>query len=279
MYGRFIPSVDSPPEKKDRAWWFLFKNRKMMVMEGREGLAVPFVADITEMGIHVLKERYLGTLDGSHCYCGELQEDFVPERAAFRGLRLLHGRLEEGIHRVAMRAVHLIEWDKNERYCGRCGSETRDKTGETAKECPRCGFITFPRISPAIIVLVEREGKVLLARASRFAEELYSVLAGFVEAGESLEETVKREIEEEVGISVKNVRYFGSQPWPFPDSLMIGFVAEYASGEIRIDGSEIVEARWFEPGKLPRIPDKISIARRLIDWFVNKSEGPRGIEE
>jgi NAD+ diphosphatase len=140
-----------------------------------------------------------------------------------------------------------------------------------AKECLDCGFLNFPRISPAVIVLVERENRVLLARLKRFAEELYSVIAGFVEPGETLEETVQREIEEEVGIRVKNIRYFGSQPWPFPDSLMIGFTAEYESGEIRIDETEITDARWFEPDSLPTIPGKISIARKLIDWFVDKS--------
>ena len=128
----------------------------------------------------------------------------------------------------------------------------------------------FPRISPAVIVLVERGKKVLLARASRFTEDIYSVIAGFVEPGETLEETVAREIKEETGIEVKNIRYFGSQPWPFPDSLMIAFTAKYAGGEIKIDGEEIVEAKWFAADQLPNIPGKISIARSLIDWFVAK---------
>ena len=268
MHSRFIASGEAPPEKKEQAWWFVFKNRNMLVMEGSGQARAPFVADIAEMGLHVAKERYLGTLDGRGCFSGELLEETAPEGASFRGLRSLHGRLEDAVFKVAMRAVHLIDWDRNEQYCGRCGSKTLDKVGETAKECPKCGHVTFPRISPAVIVLVERDGKVLLARGSRFTEKIYSVLAGFVEAGESLEETVGREIAEEVGISVKNVRYFGSQPWPFPDSLMIGFVAEYAGGEIRMDEAEILDAGWFEPGDLPRIPDRISIARRLIDWFV-----------
>jgi NAD+ diphosphatase len=138
-----------------------------------------------------------------------------------------------------------------------------------AKECPGCGFLSFPRISPAVIVLVEKENRVLLARVKRFTTELYSVLAGFVEPGETLEETVRREVEEEVGIKVKNLRYFGSQPWPFPDSLMIGFTADYESGEIKIDETEIADAGWYDPDRLPTIPGKISIARELIDWFVN----------
>jgi NAD+ diphosphatase len=143
-----------------------------------------------------------------------------------------------------------------------------------AQQCTACGFTIFPRISPAVIVLVERDGKVLLARASRFKERLYSVIAGFVEPGESLEQTVTREIREEIGIGVKDIKYFGSQPWPFPDSLMIGFTAQHMDGEIAVDGEEIVEAQWFSPEQLPDIPDKISISRALIDWFVDKHVRP-----
>ena len=167
-----------------------------------------------------------------------------------------------------MKAVHLLEWEEKTRYCGRCGGEMGPSKEMNARECAGCGMLIFPRISPAVIVLVERDGQVLLARSTRFTADFYSVLAGFVEPGETLEDTVHREIREEVGIKVRNVRYFGSQPWPFPDSLMIGFTAEYASGEIRIDKTEIAEAGWFYPDKLPTIPGKISIARKLIDWFV-----------
>ncbi len=250
----------------------------MLVMEGGgNSSSVPFVRDLADLGLRGATERYVGTLDGRHCYCAETADDAVPEGGAYRGLRYLYGRLAENLHKVAMRAAHLMVWDANERYCGRCGAETEDKTETVAKECPRCGHVSFPRISPAVIVLVEREGKALLARATRFAENMYSVLAGFVEPGETLEETVKREIREEVGITVKNIHYFGSQPWPFPDSLMIAFTAEYESGEIEIDGLEIEDAGWFARDDLPLIPGRISIARSLIDWFVEggrSADGP-----
>jgi NAD+ diphosphatase len=271
MERRFIPGTDASPRKNGQAWWFIFKNHKVLVLEDGEEVSIPCISDPSEMGLACPRPRYMGELDGRGCYCAETSADSPLEGAAFRGLRYLYGRLEECMHSLAMRAVHLVEWDKNEQFCGRCGARTEDKAGQNAKECPLCGSITFPRISPAVIVLVEREGKVLLARATRFTEEIYSVLAGFVEPGETLEETVQREIEEEVGISVSNVRYFGSQPWPFPDSLMIGFTAKYESGEIRIDDSEIAAAGWFEPDGLPRIPGRISIARKLIDWFVEGS--------
>jgi NAD+ diphosphatase len=276
MDCRFIPSQSAPPEKKEKGWWFAFKDHKMMVLEDKGEISAPLARDLEEMGLHASSERYMGTLDGRPCYCAALSGDELPEGTALRGLRSLYGRLTEETHRLAMRAAHLVEWDRNERYCGRCGAKTANKADITAKECPQCGHISFPRISPAVIVLVEREGKVLLARATRFAEELYSVLAGFVEPGESLEETVKREIQEEVGIKVKNIRYFGSQPWPFPDSLMIAFTAEYESGEIEIDEVEIEAAEWFEAGNLPRIPGRISVARKLIDWFVDARSADGG---
>jgi NAD+ diphosphatase len=144
------------------------------------------------------------------------------------------------------------------------------RTDVRAKECRQCERLEFPRLSPAIIVLIEKEDTMLLARSPRFKAPFFSTLAGFVEPGESLEEAVHREVMEEVGISVKDIRYFGSQPWPFPDSLMIGFTAQYESGEIRIDPEEIAEASWYKTDNLPMIPGKLSIARMLIDWFIEK---------
>jgi len=146
----------------------------------------------------------------------------------------------------------------------------KNRVAERAKECPQCGLLHFPRLAPAIIVLIERGDQLLLARSRRFATGMYSVLAGFVEPGESLEEAVVREIKEEVSLSVKDIRYFGSQPWPFPHSLMIGFTATYAGGEISMEDEEIEDAGWFTVDRLPPLPGKISIARKLIDSFIEK---------
>ena len=278
MENRLIPSVEAPPTKSEPAWWFVFMADRLMVAEAGERISVPYFTNPAELALEPIREWYLGTLGGRHCYCAEISEDApVPEEMTFRGLRHLYGRLEGFLHRIAMKAVHMIEWDRTTRYCGYCGMETIRAQGMIAKECPCCELLIFPRISPAIIVLVERENRVLLARVKRFTSELYSVLAGFVETGETLEEAVQREIGEEVGIRVKNIRYFGSQPWPFPDSLMIGFTAEYESGEINIDEAEIADAGWFDPEKLPTIPGKISIARELIDWFVETRPKEKGI--
>ena len=160
-----------------------------------------------------------------------------------------------------------MHWNQNHQYCGKCGGLTRNRANERAKFCPKCGWINYPRLSPAIIVAVRKDHQILLAHSQRFSGKFYSVLAGFVEPGETLEACVEREVREEVGITLKNISYFGSQPWPFPDSLMIAFTAEYAGGDIKIDTSEITDAGWFSVDSLPPIPSKISIARRLIDWF------------
>jgi NAD+ diphosphatase len=171
------------------------------------------------------------------------------------------------------RAYQIVSWDANHQFCGRCGTAMTTRESERAKICPACENTNYPRISPAVIVSVVRDGKILLANANRFKSKMYSVLAGFVEAGETFEECVKREIREEVNIQVKNITYFGSQPWPFPDSLMVAFKAEYESGELNPDGDEILSANWFAPDELPMIPGEWSIARKLINSFVDEYKG------
>lgn len=252
-------------------WWFLCSGDRVFVTGGCSGVSIPFINGPSQINVETNRPLHLGALRGHPCFAASVRNTDNPsEGVLLRDLRGLYDDLEDSLFRLAAAAVHFAGWDRRLRYCSRCGAELRLKADERAKECPACKQLEFPRISPAIIVLVERGDELLLARAARFPEPFYSVLAGFVEPGESMEEAVHREIKEEVGIEVKNIRYFGSQPWPFPDSLMIGFTAEYAGGEIRIDGKEIVEAKWFGAGNLPRIPGSISIARRLIDRFIEK---------
>lgn len=168
------------------------------------------------------------------------------------------------------KAFHLSDWQRTRRYCGVCGAQTELDEGEWAMICRSCGEIYYPVIAPAMIVAVERDGKLLLGHGANFPPGRYSVLAGFVEPGENLEECVKREVNEECGINIKNVTYFGSQMWPFPRSLMVGFTAEWESGEIEVDNEEMLQADWFSVSNLPDIPENISISWRLIDNFVKK---------
>lgn len=168
-------------------------------------------------------------------------------------------------------AFQLMNWKRSNRFCGRCGVPTRESESERAMKCPGCGHLVFPTLSPAVIVAVEKEGRLLMGSNANFPAGRYSVLAGFVEPGETLEEAVAREIYEESGVCVKNVRYFGSQPWPFPNSLMLGFRAEWESGEPTPDGEELTDVRWFSPDALPDIPSSVSISRQLIDDWLKRS--------
>jgi NAD+ diphosphatase len=267
----FIAGIVPPAEGKDPALWFAFKGNNLLVSEDSSSVTIPPLKDLSELGLPVLNRNYLGLLEDCPCYAVEVPEDATPPPGmAFEGLRQVYGRLDEDLFWMAARAIQIVDWDRTHRFCGRCGAPTEAQKAERAKKCTKCGLLHFPRLAPAIIVLIERGDQLLLARARRFPTVMYSVLAGFVEPGESLEETVAREVKEEVGLSLKDIRYFGSQPWPFPHSLMIGFTATYAGGEISLDDNEIEEAGWFTVDNLPPLPGKISIARKLIDWFIAK---------
>ena len=202
----------------------------------------------------------------------------LPAGTELRELRSLLAALPEAEARLAVRALHVLEWARTHRCCGRCGSANEEVAGELSRRCPECGLVTFPRISPAVIVLVRRGDEVLLGRGHHLPPGLFSTLAGFVAPGETLEETVRREVREETGIEVADVRYFGSQPWPFPDSLMIGFTAAYAGGEIRVDPAELAEAGWFSLAALPPVPPAFSIARSLVDaWAAAQGGDPAAL--
>ncbi len=269
----FVISLNPATGHTAEDLWFIFRGDELLVRLTETGADVPDSQDITGLDQNISGSHYLGTLNGLNCYAAEVDGNAAgPYGMSFQELRPLLGLLGEDFFSAAGRAFQIINWERTHRFCGRCGGRTGLKAGERARECPHCGLVIYPEISPAIIVAVIRADKILLARSHRFRNAFYSVLAGFVEPGETFEETVRREVREEVGLGLKNIRYFGSQPWPFPNSLMVGFVADYESGEIRIDESEIVDAGWFDSNNLPGLPRTGTIARRLIDSF---TEGAR----
>lgn len=212
----------------------------------------------------------VGEWDGRPCYAAEV--DSLPDHAPgeLTLLRPLYGMAGAEAFAIAGRASLLMDWRRNHRFCGRCGTPTTMKSDEFAMACPSCGLLAYPRISPAVMVLVERGNDLLLARSPHFRPGMFSALAGFVEAGETIEQCAVREVREEVGVEITNLRYFRSQPWPFPDSLMIAFFADYAGGEITPDPSEIEDAGWFPRDQLPPLPNPESIARHLIDAACRK---------
>ncbi len=268
----FIPSFTEPPDIFRNAYCFLFQGSKLLVKIKNGSASIPFLKNVKRLNIEDPGYLYLGTLDDNHCYSARLADKTgLLQGNDFIQLRELYSILPDELWQTAGLALQLINWNRNSRYCSRCGQPVELKQDERAKTCGSCGRIDYPRVNPCIIVAVVRDDRLLLARSSRFPKNnLYSVLAGYVESGETLHECIEREVKEEAGIEIKNIRYFDSQPWPFSSSLMIGFTAEYAGGEIKIDNKEIIDAGWYSVDNLPSVPRWGSIAGELINWFVDK---------
>jgi NAD+ diphosphatase len=261
----FTPSHFASGTVTDTSLAFAFSGTKLLVRGDEQAPCLPTVGELAHAHVDGVR-HYVGRLDGADCVAILLPDDAAaPAHYAFAGLRALFPRLPESLLAVAGRAFQVVEWERTHRYCGRCGSRTRDRDDERAKQCPVCGYVAYPRVSPAMMVLVTRGRELLLARSHRFAGAVYSALAGFVEAGESIEDCIHREVREEVGVAVRDLRYFASQSWSFPHSLMIAFTAHYAGGELVPDESEIASVRWFDIDALPDLPSPMSIARHLID--------------
>jgi NAD+ diphosphatase len=240
-----------------------------VVVEASDGeLRLP---ERTEMSALAGPQVYLGQLGERPCFAAPLFGDAkLPADCRLLLARQFAPDLDAARASLVGQALALVEWDSLHRYCGSCAVLTELVPGERARRCPRCGTPFYPRISPAVIVLVERNQQILLARNANFPAGRFSLVAGFVEPGESLEQAAVREVREEVGIEISDLQYYGSQPWPFGRSLMIGFYARHAGGDVRVDGVEIAEADWFALDRLPDLPSPISIARKMIDRFVAK---------
>ena len=267
----FTPGLHPPAPANRKARWFLFRDNRILIENSGADPVRPYFSKIGAFEALPAHRLYLGSLNGADCYAAELSpQSRIPQNTSFCSLRQLLGVIDSALLQIVGQANHLVHWARNHRFCGFCGAATRQKQDERALFCETCGRVNYPRVSPAVIVAVIRDHRILLARSKRIRSSFYSVLAGFVEPGETLEACVQREVREETGIAVREIRYFGSQPWPFPDSLMVAFTAEHAGGEISVDSNEIVDAEWFAADGLPRIPGKYSIARRLIDWFAEK---------
>ena len=261
------PATFSPlaaPRPDPAPLTFVFEGDAILLAQG--GLGLPDAAACDALGIGPAATVPVGLWGARYCRAAWVPRGTAPPAGlAFRRLRSLFGEADEGWLAIAGRARQLAEWDRTHRFCGACGEATRRLAAEHSRLCDACGQSAWPRVSPAMMVLVRRGDAILLARHARGTGR-WSALAGFVEAGESLEDTVHREVREEVGLAVAGVRYFASQSWPFPHSLMVAFTAEHAGGELAPDGDEIAEARWFGPGDaLPELAAAQSIARALID--------------
>jgi len=260
----FTPGVAGPTEAVEpgKAWYFVFSGSDIFQSFDAAGQWQP-LTQLPDRGVK--QSHYLGDIAGIHCYATE-----VDSSDGFEGLRTLFGKSDHMMFSLAGRAVQVLDWYRTHQFCGKCGAPTSVHKKDRATECSNCKAAYYPRLSPSIITLVYRDDEVLLARNHRFPEGMYSTLAGFVEPGESIEETLHREVFEEVGVRIGAIEYMGSQPWAFPNSLMFGFLAEYESGELVLQEEEIADAKWFHHSDLPAIPGPVAISRWLIDAHLHR---------
>jgi len=246
--------------------WLPLRGLDLLLPDRHDGFALPteLAAPLAAAG----EPLYIGRWQGVPCRVLALaKETALPVGWTEHHLMAQEPQLPIDLLSLAALARQLLQWEANSRHCSRCGSEQQRLPGEWGVKCLGCGALHFPHIHPCVIVIVRRPGELLLTRKAEWPPGRYGLVAGFVDLGECLEETVVREVLEETGVQVKNVRYVGSQGWPFPSQLMAGFVADYAGGEVRVEEKELEDARWFSLDNLPQLPPKRSIARYLLDHF------------
>ncbi|MBL4583096.1 MAG: NAD(+) diphosphatase [Pseudomonadales bacterium] len=267
---KFVPGTIAPDDHSD-AHHIVISGNQIVAPNGAK-VWRPFTDDEMKwLGCDIISKHYLGEFDSKPCFVHEIMEQkTAPGGHQYIGLYGVLGQVQADLFSVAGRAVQVLEWHRNHIFCGRCGTENNQHDVDRAKVCGQCGLMAYPRISPCIIVLVTRGEEILLANSPQFPAGMYSTLAGFMEAGESVEQTLHREVFEEVGIEVTNVQYAHSQSWPFPNNIMLGFYAEYKSGELKPDGNEILDAQWFHYKDLPNFPGNSAISGWLISDYIKQ---------
>lgn len=263
----FLPGLSAPADATGEAYWFAFRGDELLIRVGQP-CSVPRGA----APAGALDSIALGVLGGHACFATRLGDGdgdvAAPAGHDFGTLRALFTRLDPALYGVAGLAYQLVHFERRYRHCPQCTTPLEAKRGERARRCPRCAFDIFPPVSPATITLIHDGPRVLMTRQPQFPPGMYGLVAGFLEPGETLEACVDREVLEETNLRVADLRYFGSQPWPFPHQVMIGFTARLAGGELRVDPRELEEARWFHRDEMPKLPPRISIARALLDAWL-----------
>jgi NAD+ diphosphatase len=258
----FSEKIERDTATNSEELWFIFKDSKLLI---NQATGKPTQEKTMLLGFSL----YLGIFNNMHVYAAETIDSNTPYKCIWEDIRSLFGKLDDTLLALAGKASQLLLWERAHQFCGQCGARTTKKNNERAKECKTCSLLFFPKICPVVIALIQKNDEVLLARAANFPMGFYSALAGFVESGETLEQCIHREVFEEVGLVIDNLHYFGSQPWPFPNSLMIGFTCQWKSGEIRNNPTEILDARWFKKDNLPLLPPDYSLSRIMIEAFRN----------
>ena len=258
--------------KTTQSWWFVFYKDQLLLEKKENGtFALPY----GEIPPITIKEKTtvhtITTLEGKTCKSFSLSSPFEESaQYVMTGLRASYDYLPLSHYQAAGKAHEILHWDRNSRFCSACGTPMEQQT-PIMKKCPECGNEMYPPVSTAIIVLIRKGKEILLVHARNFRGTFHGLVAGFLETGETLEQCVEREVMEETRLKVKNITYFGSQPWPYPSGLMVGFIADYESGEIKLQADELSSGAFYSKDNLPEIPRKLSIARKLIDWWLENN--------
>ncbi len=266
--------MDNHGPKKCHGWFVFYKNQ-LLLYKNKQGISEIPVTNYPPVDPEKAMIHTIGTYQGITYQAYAISQPIIENEAcAMVELRASYLLLPPDIHRLAGKAFQLLYWDDNSRYCPSCGTATHQNS-PISKQCPECHKEIYPTISTAILVLVQKQEKILLVHAHNFSGNFYSLIAGFLEPGESLEACVRREVLEETGLRIKNITYFGNQPWPYPSGLMVGFIAEYESGEITLQTEELRDGKFYDADNLPELPGKLSLARKMIDWWIlsRKSSG------
>jgi len=268
-FRRLYPPASAP---RGPVLWVLLRGADVLISDDRRVLH-PGTSD-DPGGIAVAERLLLGALEDTPVLAGGLDPEApIPPGFQAVGLRTLLAEAEPQAASLAVYAAQLVRWQQIGRYCPSCGQPATPIEGTWGRACPSCGYSSYPPVSPAVIVLVHDGDRALLTSKPGWGKR-YSLVAGFVEPGETLEECVVREVREEVGVEVSELSYVGSQPWPFPNQIMIGFLARYAGGEIAIDTAELADARWFERTALPELPPPYTISRQIIELWRRRGPAP-----
>ena len=270
IFTRFTRAYPPAQPSSRVALWFPFRSDKVLMQEIERGIVPLQGSDELE---HLVQSRpgsriYIGTLDNIPCMACDSELETLPEGVREQSLRELFGQIDEILYSMAVYAFQLLYWQRTSNFCPVCGHVPEAESGTWGKQCPHCGHVAYPHVTPAILALVhDDEGNMLLTHKRGWGKR-YSCVAGFVEPGESLEECVQREVREELGVEVADVSYIGSQPWPFPHQLMVGYTARYVSGDLHIDEHELDDARWFSIANPPDMPPPMSLAHTIIRTWI-----------
>lgn len=247
-------------------YWFIFIEEQLLLQQKEEKLSIPFGV---EPPLSVSSFQEVTMYDGRRCFAAESSAIELPEGFVTVPLRKSFMMIESSLYEMAGKSFQILFWDKHSQFCPVCGAKTQQLL-PIMKVCPNCHFELYPTVSTAILVLIRKEDSILLVHSRNFKGNFYGLVSGFLEAGESLEQCVIREVMEETSLTIKNLTYFGNQTWPYPNNLMVGFIADYESGIIRLQDEELSAGEFFTLSSLPEIPTKPSLARRMIDWWIGQ---------